>query len=58
VFIPPGLITIARDDTWLAPVPLDRMVEHIIEWLDDPNNATQVAQLLPRLHRRLAGHGQ
>lgn len=55
ILLPPGLLDTARRDTWAEPVPLDRLVEHILDWLNDPGNYRQAAPLLTRFTESATG---
>jgi hypothetical protein len=50
--LPPGLLDVVRDDTWHYPVPPDRMLEHVLDWLNQPANHNQAAPLLRPLLAR------
>ena len=52
ICLPGALLDIARQDTWVEPVSNDRMLEHVIDWLNDPANDRHARDLLGPLLTR------
>lgn len=53
--LPPDLLDTVQVDTWVRPVPADRVLEHVLDWLNAPANHNQATVLLgPLLTRHRA----